>query len=67
MDAAISDFEAPWFNKGWISDLANTPQREAIEYNFWCSIAKLFISVISKEYFGSFKIFFCPDIVLLIL
>ena len=32
--AAISSFLTPWFNRGWTSDLANTPQRDAILHIF---------------------------------
>ncbi len=39
MLAAISSLRAPWFSKGWMSVLANTPQRDAIEYSFLlCSL-----------------------------
>ena len=30
MEAATSSFRPPWFRMGWISLLANTPQREAM-------------------------------------
>ena len=32
MLADTSFFRAPWFKSGWMSDLANTPQRAAIVY-----------------------------------
>ena len=30
MEAAMSFFWAPWFKRAWMSDLANTPHREAM-------------------------------------
>ena len=30
IDAARSSWAAPWLMSGWMSDLANTPQRDAI-------------------------------------
>ncbi len=30
MEAARSSWAAPWLMRGWMSDLAKTPQRDAI-------------------------------------
>ncbi len=39
-DAARSVCSAPWFSSGWTSDLAKTPQRDAIGYRWVYSAAR---------------------------
>ena len=49
MLAAMSLFFAPWFSSGWISLLANTPQREAMVYTRSCWAARASISAVSTS------------------